>query len=313
MARSRIVGGIVAALVSAPLLVSLNATVAPAEESPGEHVAARSADGKGVRTRFGVSIWPRSGETYEAAFTRQSNTYGRLGVVRMYFPGMPSPWTAIENNVGSTRVLVSFKGSPRDIVSGRYNQQLKQWFAAAPRDRTTRWSYWHEPEDDIEAGMFSAALYRQAWQHVNSLANAAHNKRLRSTLTLMYWTLERNSHRSWRDYYAGDRVIDVLAFDCYNSGYQSDRYRGPRELLGPASALSQRVEKPWGIAEYGSVVVDGDNGAGRARWLRQSAEFARQHGARFMSYFDSDVGTDYRLHDNPSRLAWRDQVTGSAG
>ena len=197
MATSRIIGGLAAALVL--LVASLNPAAAPAKESPGERVMARSADGNAVRTRFGVSIWPKSGETYEAAFTRQSNTYGRLGVVRMYFPGMPSSWAAIEDNVGSSRVLVSFKGSPRDIVSGRYDQLLRQWFADAPTDRTTRWSYWHEPEDDIEAGAFSPALYRQAWQHVSALASAAQNKRLRSTLTLMYWTLEQNSDRSWRD------------------------------------------------------------------------------------------------------------------
>jgi len=313
MIRSRALGGIVASLVCAPLFASLPASAAPAEDAWGERGAANAVDGNGTRTRFGVSIWPRPGESYQAAFNRQSNTYGHLGVVRMYFPGMPSSWAAIEHNVGNSRVLVSFKGSPRDILSGRYDQQLREWFAEAPRERTTRWSYLHEPEDDIEAGRFTAAQYRQAWQHVNALADAAQNKRLRSTLTLMYWTLEQNSGRNWRDYYAGDGVIDVLAFDTYNSGYQNDRYRTPRELLGPASALSKQIDKPWGVAEYGSVVVDGDSGAGRGRWLRESAQFARQNGARFMTYFDSDVGTDYRLHDYPSRVAWRDQVTGASG
>jgi hypothetical protein len=255
-----------------------------------------------------VSVWPNPGESYREAFQRQSRTYGHLGVVRMYFPGLPASWSAIEHNVGSSRVVVSFKADPRAVIAGRHDQQLRQWFAAAPRDRTTRWSYWHEPEDDIERGHFAAFQYRQAWQHINALAAAAHNRRLRSTLILMYWTLEANSHRSWRDYYAGDSVIDVLAFDSYNAGHQNDRYRAPREILGPASALAKRIDKPWGIAEYGSVVVAGDSGPGRARWLRQSAAFAREHGARFMSYFDSDVGTDYRLHDLPSRQAWRDQV-----
>ena len=89
------------------------------------------------------------------------------GLVRMFFPGMPSSWSSIRSQVGDTPLLVSFHVSPQQILSGRYDSQLRTWFAAAPRDHGTRWAYYHEPEDD---GV-DASAYRQAWRHINALAN----------------------------------------------------------------------------------------------------------------------------------------------
>ena len=74
--------------------------------------------------------------------------------------------------------------------------------AKAPTDARTWWSFWHEPEDNIEGGNFTAAQYRTAWRHVADLADAAHNQQLRATLILMCWSAEKGSHRDWRDYYA---------------------------------------------------------------------------------------------------------------
>lgn len=259
-------------------------------------------------TRFGSTVFEREGETYRDAFLRVQRTYGRLGAVRMFSPGLPPSWSKIRQDVGDTRVIVSFKAEPAAILSGRHDRTLRQWFAAAPEDRITRWSYWHEPEDDIEAGQLRDGSYRRAWKHLHKLANSAHNSKLRSTLILMCWTAEKNSGRRWRDYYAGDRVVDLLAFDCYNAGHRNGRYRAPRDLLGPASRLADRIGKPWAVTELGSVVVSGDRGRGRAGWLRRTSRFLRSHDARFCTYFDSDIGVDFRLHDGPSRKAWRGLV-----
>jgi len=274
---------------------------------------ARALHHRKRHTRFGTTVWPREGETVRQAFLRQGRTYGDLGVVRVFFPGLPASWSTIRSNVGQAPVVVSFRALPSAVVAGRYDNQLREWFANAPRDRVTRWTFWHEPEDDVAAGTINPEMYRRAWAHIKALADRADNRRLRATLTLMCWTFEPNSHRDWRDYYAGDKVIDVLAFDCYNAGARDGNYRPPQDLFGPASRLAHRIGKPWGVAELGSVVAAGDNGRGRAEWLRRSAAYLNDHGARFASYFDSDVGTDYRLHDYPSRDAWRDQVTGGSG
>ena len=256
-------------------------------------------------TRFGATVFERPGETYRHAFLRSRNTYGRFGAVRIFFPGLPHSWRSIRNNVGKTPVVASFQAPPAEILSGRYDHQLTHWFRTAPKDRLTRWNYWHEPEDDIERGSLNAAAYRRAFTHIERLSDRAHNFRLRSTLILMCWTAEKNSGRSVRTYYPGDAVIDVMAWDCYNAGHRANRYRAPRELFRPAYRASRLRSNNFAVAELGSVVVNGDTGARRARWLHTVAHYLRRHGASFCTYFDSNVGVDYRLSDRPSRRAWR--------
>ena len=122
----------------------------------------------------------------------------------------------------------------------------------------------------------------------------------------MNWTLKRVSGRAWRDYYPGDAIIDVLAWDAYNPAAGRGVYQSPERMFGGVRAVSERVGKPWGIAEFGSVLAAGDDGAGRAAWLRAVAAYLREHEACFATYFDTDIGVDYRLHDEASRAAWRE-------
>jgi len=118
--------------------------------------------------------------------------------VRYFNPGAPAAWPGNAGAVNRT-VIVSFKLNPSDILSGAEDSRMKTWFANAPRDRDVYWSYYHEPEDQIADGDFSAADYRSAWRHLKSLANQAHNPRLYSTLILMQWTLNPQANRNWQD------------------------------------------------------------------------------------------------------------------
>lgn len=264
-------------------------------------------------TRFGNTVSPREGETYHDGFLRLQRAYGSLGAVRMFYPGLPGSWSEIKTRVGATPVAVSFKVQPHDVLIGRYDRELREWFADAPTDRTTWWSYWHEPEDDIATDRISAEVYKLAWDHIATLADSVGNPKLRATLTLMCWTTNPHSGRTWSDYYAGDAVIDVLAFDCYNSGQRNGLYKSPRKMFEASNALADRVGKPWAVAELGSVIVPGDDGRGRATWLRRNARYLRAHNAVYCTYFDSDIGVDFRLHDRPSKTAWREIVTGQWG
>ncbi len=312
--RSSQILSVLAPVVALSLVLPVNAAdSAPPTSSSGLSsegiVASAESSGHGHETHFGASVWPDPGESTREAFRRAEGKYGRLGAVRVFFPSLPASWSRIDATYGRTRLVVSFKASPGLVLSGSLDRTLRQWFHEAPRHRVTRWSYWHEPEDDIESKAFSSRQYRRAWRHLHELADQAGNPHLRSTLILMCWTLRQSSHREWRSYYAGDKTIDLLSYDCYNEGHHDNRYTPPRRLLRPQMLLSRRLGKPWALAELGSVVVAGDTGRGRARWLRQVARYTRLHHARFVTYFDSDVGVDFRLHDSPSTRAWRGIVT----
>lgn len=274
------------------------ALVLPISSPATSATASRSGGGP----MFGATVFPGAGESYDAAYDRVMKKYGGLEAIRMFFPGLPSPWSKIRDKVHQTPVVVSFRADPGAIIDGRYDAQLRRWFKTAPTSRPTHWSYWHEPEDD---GV-DASRYRQAWRHLKKLSRAAHNPRLKSTLILMCWTLADSSGRNWRSWYPGDATINTLAFDCYNTGRKNNVYKPPADILRPVVRVARRTDNNWGVAEFGSTVITSDGGkAGRARWLRQYARYVRRHDGQFATYFDSMVGYDYRLHDSRSSRAWR--------
>jgi len=126
----------------------------------------------------------------------------------------------------------------------------------------------------------------------------------------MCWTANPASGRNWRDYYAGDVVIDVLAWDCYNAAARQGVYAPPAQIFDRVRSISESAGKPWGVAEFGSLLVTGDDGSARAAWLRSAVEYLRDNRALFVTYFDVKLRLDYRLRDAFSQAAWRDAVQG---
>jgi hypothetical protein len=268
------------------------------------------------RILVGANVQVQDGETWQQANSRADASYGPLQMHRVFYPDLPPPWPGSRAAGGDLTAVVSFKAAPRDILAGDHDEELTDWFQSAPRDRDVYWVYYHEPEDNIEGGEFTAAGYRDAWRHLARLAGTAGNDRLHATLVLMCWTLESGSGRDWRDYHA-DAAVAVLGWDCYNSGGQREGYYiDPAERFAAASEVSRAVGKPWGIAEMGSELVAGDgSGQGRAAWLRQVGDHLRAHPypPLWVAYFDSTVGGDFRLRDRPSQQAWRDFARATAG
>jgi hypothetical protein len=249
------------------------------------------------------------GETYQQAYQRLDAAYGGLDLTRVFYGGLPDNWPGKVNTSGRP-MNISFKAAPRAVLAGTHDAYLRAWFRAAPRDRDIYWTYYHEPEDNVAAGEFTAADYRPAWQRLSRLADEAGNPRLRATLILMGWSLDARSGRNWRDYYPGRDAIDVLGWDNYNDAARRGVYGSPESIFGDIVATSRGEGLPFAIAETGSGIVGGDTGAGRAAWLRSIVNYLRAAGALYVSYFDIDWrphGTfDYRLRDAASVAAWRE-------
>ncbi|MFB9902651.1 hypothetical protein [Allokutzneria oryzae] len=256
---------------------------------------------------FGASLWPVDGETKEQALARSDSTYGRLPVLRSFHPGLPQAWEKDPYARAGRDMVVSFKEKPLEILSGKHDKFFSDWFAAAPKDRTTWWSYFHEPEDNIERGEFTAADYRAAFTHLDGLADKVGNPRLRTTLILMDWSLDPRSKRDWRDYYPGKDVVDVQAWDMYDF-LENGKYLSMEEYerRKPTRAVTAAEGNEYAIAEFGGAIPEG-----RPQWLADVAAWARANDAVFVTYFDSVVKGDWRLKDKPSQDAWRAVVSGS--
>jgi hypothetical protein len=260
-------------------------------------------------TLFGTSLWTGDGSNAVQALSRETASFGRPDVVRTYYTGMPAAWPG-SAGVSGGPVVVSFKAAPKDVMSGRLDGQFTTWFATAPKDRPIFWSYFHEPENDVESGAFTTADYRAAWTHLAGLADKANNPQLHANLILMCWSLNPGSHRNWQDYFAGAGVIDTIGWDCYNKSFSKGSYGDPASMLGQAVSTSKAAGVNWAVAELGSKMAAGDSGAGRAKWLQAIGGYARANGAAYITYFNSTVGGDFRLLDAPSQAAWRAVISG---
>jgi hypothetical protein len=258
-------------------------------------------------TKFGVSVYAGS-RSWSAAAQRSDERYGGLEAVRVFHPGLPDAWDPVTDAVDSS-LVVSFKADPAEILSGADDVVLRRWFATAPRDRDIWWVYYHEPEDDVERGEFSADQWRAAFQHVATLADAADNPRLHSTIVLMCWTLEHRSGRSFEDYFPGSDVVEAIGWDCYSKASDERPYADPEDLYASAIAKSRSLGLDWGIAETASLKAPEDpTGDLRAAWLREIGSYLSDEGASFVLYFDSVIGGEFRLLDQPSQQAWREVI-----
>ena len=260
-----------------------------------------------VGSPVGMCISTNPGESYQAALKRRDDLYNNNEwPVRKFFPGLPS-WSA--SGIPKGRDLqVSFKAEPKDILSGSLDSVMLAWFQTAPNDVMIYWTYFHEPEDQIEGKSqphFTAKEFCDAWVHLKELADRVNKPNLKATLCLMGWSLTKESGRNWLDYYPGDDVIDVLSWDQYNSAVKDGKYADPATVFGPCIATSKARKKPFIFAEWGSKLAAGDNGSGRAAWITKTVDYFEKNGAIMSTYFDSSVGGEYRLLDVPSQDAMR--------
>jgi hypothetical protein len=239
--------------------------------------------------------------------------FGHLPIVRVYYPGLPSAtaWTTGLAGANRSAVIVSFKALPRDILAGADDAALRHFFDTAPAGHPIYYTYFHEPEDNIHAGQFTLADYKAAWAHVVSLARAAHNPYLHSTLILMEWDLVKASGRNWKSYLPGGGIISVLGWDAYPVGSATNvhpQLTVAPNFMGPAIAASKSVGLPYGFAEFGLSTP-----SGRPAWLASVGKYLMTSGALFGSLFNGSAQyPTLRLTDRASVTVWAGYVRDSA-
>jgi hypothetical protein len=258
---------------------------------------------------FGASVY-ENGRTWTDAVADSHDTYGGMEVVRVFYPGLPSAWPGRAGQVGGP-IVVSFKANPVDILAGKHDAYLSQWFASAPKNRDIWWTYWHEPEDDVEDGNFTAQQWRDAYRHLAGLADAADNPRLYNTVILMCWTVNPRSGRSFDTFFPGSDVVEAMGWDCYSVSTSTTAYAKPEDVYSRALAKTRELGLQFGVAETGSLLAASDpDGTKRAEWLLSVGRWLGERDASFVCYFDSVVGGEFRLLDTASQQAWRQVVTG---
>ena len=193
---------------------------------------------------WGSTIWRNPNEDYPAALTRVKKAFGTHDIIRTYimekFPVWPG-WLLKESNV-----QISFKMNPDDILSGTKDQELKSFFNSLASSAKIFWTYHHEPEDEIEAGEFTAKQYRDAFDHLINLQKKVNKPNLISTLCLMAYSLETQSNRKWRDYLP--KNVEVISWDGYYRDYMGTDIGA---VFRAARDSTAKIGKLWAIGETG--------------------------------------------------------------
>jgi hypothetical protein len=299
--RTRIVAGAVAVLLAGGLVLAVS------HHQPSTASAS-------CLPPIRIPLPPLIGSSVSSMATLASETsqFGYMPVVRVYYPGLPATdaWSTGLAEANNSAVIVSFNADPAAIIAGSDNAALAQFFDTAPTGNPIYYSYNHEPETAIAAGLYTAAQYRQAWTVVASIADQARNPDLHATLILMAYDLNPAAHRNWRDYLAGANSISTLGWDAYPAGSGdggTKELTPPAQFMGPAVAASHSAGLPFGFSEFGTSLV-----TGRPAWLTSVGSYLMTSGALFGTLFDSSgPQPPMALTDPASISAWRDVVTAS--
>lgn len=208
-----------------------------------------------IRTLYGASPAGVENESAEHAFTRIDGAFGGIDAVRWWpADGSIPRWSSLPSRFGTRALSLSFKVAPNDLAAGRYDADLVEFFRTAPRDRQILVTYFHEPEDNIAAGQFTAAQYRAAWDHFGAVARAHESPNVKTALILMGGTF-RSSDRDWHDY-ASRGSFQVMGGDDYQ--FLKPHLATAAEVIQPQLDAAEEYGLPIAILELGAKTEAGD-------------------------------------------------------
>ena len=186
----------------------------------------------------------------------------------------------------------------RVVTSGSQDAALRGW-ARRIRDfghPVLLRFRWEMDRPNLQAAMWSAADYVEAWKHVHTLFIAEH---VANVSWVWCPTVEGFAGGYAPAFYPGDDQVDWTCVDAY-AGHS---LRPLGELLRPFLAWAAAHPKPIVIGEFGVAAIWGT--AARAAWLTDAAAVVeRNPQIKAVSYFDSNPdgnGPDeqFQLADPP--------------
>lgn len=253
-----------------------------------------------TKTRYGSASGPTGTKAVDALF-------GGIDCVRAFTSGpLPSSWATFKDASEATKTctaLFSAKENVKAIAAAvnagggaALTDLSNRWYAfcrSIPLDQEAVGIPFHEMEDNIEAGEFTAAEYRTFAKAIAGIiktvqaeraAKSPTAKRLWSGDINMAYSLTAGSKRSMADYEVPE--LDIKGFDCYS--------------LANAKLVVAYVDKqnkPWMIGETAPKASLSKPDAGYRDDLKALVDCYQTAKVppKFVAYFNSNVGGDYTL------------------
>ncbi|MBA2558475.1 MAG: hypothetical protein H0V07_01065 [Propionibacteriales bacterium] len=232
------------------------------------------------RTRYGINANDRHG-----VHARRALCGGYVGVARVFYSGMlPATWNPSKEGASpQSACQVSFKADPASVAAGHFDRRIVSWLNSIPSGWKVYFTFWHEPNDELRAGRFSAASYRAAWARLSHLVRErAHLKRdVRVRLVPVFMAYNVGHAGYWSDSWV-PRPSDVafLSWDIYGNPTGGTGLRGPypqpRKRINPCLLVTQRLGfEHWGVSEFNAPRRSWDTDeSARRRWLARFRQYA---------------------------------------
>ena len=218
----------------------------------------------------------------------------------------------------------SFRLPPAAVAAGQHDAGLRDFIATTPKNVVL--SNHHEPEQEIDAGEYTAAEFRRAQVRLDQLVdaqNAADGGTRKVSVILMISTFTGFRSRNAADYWPTEArdggTVDLISADVYNAphgtgttvpvGYTTgERWKSAATLVRPVLRFAQQNRTDWAISELG-LLEDVNNPMRKATEMRNIVDIARSgqigslvwRPALWVSYWNSRGGrADWGLRfDNP--------------
>lgn len=184
-------------------------------------------------------------------------------------------------------VIASFKFSPQSVIAGTHDAKITAWFNSIPVNRRVWWSFYHEPEENIEAGTFTATQYRDAWSHILDLAPVRDT--LRGVVILMNYSNYKTSRKdNIAQYITTNSKLHGLFWDSYLTG-NTKTISG---LVDLPKSVSNNFNLKFGICEVSVAVGFNMTGMTHIQTVNtivpQLITRARQAEAEVVTWFESN-------------------------
>jgi hypothetical protein len=267
-----------------------------------------------------IGAWSRDWTWFDA-------NVGPMDVYRGYDSGFRyATWQQVPRHIAHPGGLndYSFRLPPAQLAAGQYDAQLRTFIASTPKNIVL--TNHHEPEQEIDAGEYTAAQFRAASARLNRLVdqqNAIDGGTRKVSVILMISTFTcfkgRNAENYWPTAAKGDGgTVDLISGDVYAAphgtgttvptGYTTGtNWKSPATLMRPLVRFAQLHRTDWAVSELG-YLEDVNDRQRKSQALRDAVAYARNphptatstyRPALWVSFWDSIGGrADWRLRWN---------------
>jgi uncharacterized coiled-coil protein SlyX len=207
-------------------------------------------------------------------------------------------WPAVHprEDAGRNASVWSFKPPITQFVAGQLDAEFIAALKSVPDDGYGRYVIvYHEPEDNIEAGDFTSAQYRDMQKRARVLidqVNATRKTKIRFGGNLMAWSFQTASRRNPANYFPGPGVWDFLALDGYSGTDGQGNWTGgrtPAAIFGTALKFCQDNGVRFAVAETGIDVKAPE--PDRVAWIKACRDYAKNANCEFWCYWDGSFST----------------------